>query len=87
MDKRVLREYERVAHTVHFCDDCGHQIVPGDFYFGSVHLTKRGIVEWKHHIEPPCPYNAHHDFEEFDGVGEAPDEGLEGFVAEEKKAG
>ncbi|MDD5700071.1 MAG: hypothetical protein PHH00_02675 [Candidatus Nanoarchaeia archaeon] len=53
--QRVLREYRAVAHGYHFCDDCFHQISPGDYYEGSVMVIGRRLLVSKRHIEPCCP--------------------------------
>lgn len=53
--QRVLREYQAIAQTYHFCDHCFHQISPGDIYEGSVMVISGKLFVLKHHIHPDCP--------------------------------
>jgi len=63
-----------MAQTVHWCDDCLHDIEPGSFYEGSVILNpnkeKYRVYVLKRHIEPPCPSGY------FDEIEAAIEEGM-----------
>lgn len=56
---RTLRTYRCVAHREHFCDTCHKNILPGEYYMGTVHVVgldkeKEHIVVLKEHCDPPC---------------------------------
>lgn len=59
-EERLLRSYERMAQTTHWCDRCCRYIEPGDMYEGEVYVneTRREhrLVVFKFHIFPSCDY-------------------------------
>jgi hypothetical protein len=52
---RCLREFERVAQVIHFCDNCMHEILPGSIYRGKIFIEEKGISVFKIHVDPDCP--------------------------------
>ena len=55
---RQLDSQRYMAQTVHFCDNCCHDILPGDIYERNVYLTDNKIYRVsieKRHIDPDCP--------------------------------
>jgi len=61
-----LREFEYVAHQVHFCDHCMHEILPGDVYKGTVYATNSSVLVLKEHHYPPCPVDPIEEQEEME---------------------
>ena len=57
---RRLREYQRLAHTEHWCDRCCTHIYPGEMYEGTVFLyedrKKYRLDVLKCHIYPACEF-------------------------------
>lgn len=60
----ILREYQRVAQVMHFCDYCFQDILPGSLYQGVVIIyDKNKLMVLKEHIDPPCPEDPFEEFE------------------------
>jgi hypothetical protein len=52
---RTLRTFECIAYTRHRCLICGKDILPGQFYLGSIGVDEHGVFYAdSRHINPPC---------------------------------
>lgn len=52
-----LRTYQCVARSLHWCDRCCQQILPGEMYEGFVQILpnqEHRLIVWKTHIYPSC---------------------------------
>lgn len=73
--ERILREYRHTARRRHFCDQCFHDILPGELYEGTVGvLDRHRLMVMKEHVQ--CPFDPDEDEKYYRSLSEEHDEDI-----------